>query len=141
MIVLDASAAVELLLRMPSGDRVMVHLLEGEATLHAPELHDIGVLHVLRRAIARGVMTARRAEQSIALLASLPCRRHGHSALRARCWQLRANLSAYDAVYVALAEALDGTLLTCDRHLANARTHAARSPAVEQSEPAEYGYV
>ena len=107
-------------------DRVMAHLLDGEATLHAPELLDIEVLHVLRRAVARGVMTARRAEQSIDVLASLPCRRHGQSVLRGRCWQLRANLSTYDAVYVALAEALDGTLLTCDRRLASAPGIRAR---------------
>ena len=111
-------------------DRVMAHLLDGEATLHSPELLDIEVLHVLRRAVARGVMTARRAEQSIDVLASLPCRRHGQSVLRGRCWQLRANLSTYDAVYVALAEALaealDGTLLTCDRRLASAPGIRAR---------------
>jgi len=124
--VLDASAAVELLLRTPTGERVMVQLMAGEGMLHAPGLLDVEVLHVLRRAVARGAMTARRAEQSIAVLASLPCRRHGHSALRARCWQLRANLSTYDAVYVALAEALDGTLLTCDRRLANAPGIRAR---------------
>ncbi len=119
MIVLDASAAVELLLRTPTGERVMARALDGDNTLHAPELLDIEVLHVLCRAVARGLMTARRAEQSIAVLAALPCRRHGHGALRARCWQLRANLSTYDAVYVALAEALDGTLLTCDRRIAS----------------------
>lgn len=131
MIVLDASAAVELLLRTPTGDRVLATLLDCNEPIHAPELLDIEVLHVFRRAVARGAMTKTRAEQAIAILASMPCQRHGHGVLRSRVWRLRHNLSAYDAAYVALAEALDGTLVTCDRGIAAAPGIQAQVVVVE----------
>jgi len=119
-LVLDASVMVEVLLASPTGVRAMERLAEAPVALHAPELLDVEVLHVLRRAEQQGRLSAARAAQSIALLAAFPLRRHGHSALRHRVWQHRANLSAYDATYVALAEGLRATLLTCDTRLARA---------------------
>ena len=104
----------------------MATLLERNTTLHAPEFFDLEVLHVLRRAVARGTLTTQGAEQAIELLASLSCRRHSHRRLLSRCWELRHNFSAYDAAYVALAEALDGTLLTCDARMAAAPGIQAR---------------
>jgi predicted nucleic acid-binding protein len=119
-LVLDASVMVEMLLASPTGARVMARLAEAPVALHAPELLDVEVLHVLRRAEQQGRLSAARAAQSVALLAAFPIRRHAHPTLRHRVWQHRANLSAYDATYVALAEGLGATLLTCDARLARA---------------------
>jgi len=119
-IVLDASVVVEVLLASTEGKRTMQRLVAENVPLHAPELLDIEVLHVLRRAVAREIMTARRAEQAIRVLESFPLTRHAHGPLRRRCWQLRANLSAYDATYVALAEGLGARLFTRDVRLGRA---------------------
>ena len=120
MIVLDASVVVELLLGSIIGSATMERLVRDDVPLHAPELLDIEVTHVLLRLVARGVMSEQRAEQSIAVLAALPVVRHRHGAFRQRCWQLRQNLSAYDATYVVLAEGLGARLLTRDERIARA---------------------
>ncbi|MEP6836328.1 MAG: type II toxin-antitoxin system VapC family toxin [Gemmatimonas sp.] len=120
-IVLDASVVVEVLLASVDGKRTMQRLVAEDVPLHAPELLDIEVLHVLRRAVARELMTTRRAEQAIRVLESFPLTRHAHGPLRRRCWQLRANLSVYDATYVALAEGLGARLFTRDARLGRAQ--------------------
>lgn len=125
-IVLDASVVVELLLNSNAGKSAMAHLVAAEAELHAPELLDIEVLHVLRRLVGRRAMSEPRAEEALVLLNALPLTRHRHGALKSRCWQLRANLTAYDATYVALAEGLGATLLTRDARLA--RTPGTAAP-------------
>lgn len=119
MIVVDASVVVEVLMAGPASDSILARLQEGE-DLYAPELMDIEVLHVLRRAAAHHDLSAKRAQQSVALLGALPIIRVGHESLCSRIWQLRENLSAYDAAYVALAEGLGATLLTRDRKLTRA---------------------
>ncbi len=119
-IVLDASVVVELLLASSAGKAAMARLVAADAVLHAPELLDIEVLHVLRRAALRDLLTPQRAEQALDVLESLPITRHAHAPLRRRCWQLRANLSAYDAAYVALAEGLGARLFTRDARIARA---------------------
>lgn len=124
-IVLDAAVVVEVLLASTAGNRTMQRLVAEDVPLHAPELLDVEVLHVLRRAVARQLMTLRRAEQAIRVLESIPITRHAHGPLRRRCWQLRANLSAYDATYVALAEGLGARLFTRDARLAGAPGLAA----------------
>lgn len=124
-IVLDASIVVEVLLSSTEGKRIVQRLVAEDVPLHAPELLDVEVLHVLRRAIQRGAMTTRRAEQAIRVLELLPLTRHAHGPLRRRCWQLRANLSAYDAMYVALAEGLGARLFTRDVRLGRAPGLAA----------------
>lgn len=101
------------------GDRARARLAR-ETALAAPELLDIEVLSVLRRQARAGLLPHRRAGQALADLADLPLQRAPHAALLTRCWHLRDNLTAYDAVYVALAEALDVALLTGDRRLATA---------------------
>jgi predicted nucleic acid-binding protein len=93
--------------------------LRGER-LTAPELVDLEVTSVWRRQMRDGAMDARRAALALADLAALPLRRAPHRPLLARCWELRDNLTVYDASYVALAEALGVTLLTGDRRLAKA---------------------
>ncbi len=120
VIVLDASVVVELLLASDAGRRATDRLVQLQADLHAPELMDVEVLHVLRRAASNARISAARAEEAMVVLETMPVRRHGHGALRRRVWQHRANLSAYDATYVALAEGLGGRLMTRDARLAGA---------------------
>jgi predicted nucleic acid-binding protein len=100
------------------GDHVRTRL-RGER-LTAPELVDLEVASVWRRQMRLGAMDARRAALALADLAALPLQREPHQPLLARCWELRDNLTIYDASYVALAEALELTLLTGDGRLARA---------------------
>jgi predicted nucleic acid-binding protein len=93
--------------------------LRGEMVT-APELIDPEVLSVLRRGMASGSMTAQRGVQAMTDLIDLPFRRAPHRPLIRRCWELRHNVTSYDACYVALAEILNVTLLTADGQLANA---------------------
>jgi predicted nucleic acid-binding protein len=124
VIVVDASAMTELLLQTDLGTRVERRLLRDE-DLHAPHLLDVEVLSALRRLVRTGEIASERAEDAIDDLQLLRLARHGHEDLLPRVWELRDNVTAYDAVYVALTEALDATLVTCDRGL-GAATSAAR---------------
>lgn len=130
MIVLDASIVLEVLLRMPAGVAVEERLFDPDETLHAPHLLDLEVAQVLRRYAFAGEVDAARCSDAVDDLASLPLTRYPHDFLMRRVWELRGNLSAYDAVYVALSEALDAPLLTRDRRLAQAPGHAARVEVV-----------
>ena len=119
MIAVDASVvAVALADDGPDGDQARARL-RGER-LTAPELVDLEVTSVWRRQVRDGAMDARRAALALADLTALPLRRAPHRALLARCWELRDNLTVYDAAYVALAEALEVTLLSGDGRLARA---------------------
>lgn len=126
MIVVDASAIAELLLQTELGARVERRLLREYDHLHAPHLLDVEVLSALRRLVHARQVTTERADQAIGDLGLLRISRHGHVDLLGRAWELRQNLSAYDALYFALAEALDATLVTCDRPLGRARGHSAK---------------
>ena len=126
MIVLDASAVVESLLRMPSAKGVDKWLYDPRQTLHAPYLIDVEVAHVLRRYAFTGEIDDERGRAALADLSDLPVRRYPHEFLLLRVWELRNNLTAYDAIYVALAEALDAPLLTRDKRLAAAAGHDAK---------------
>jgi predicted nucleic acid-binding protein len=95
-------------------------------TLHAPHVLDVEVAQVIRRYAANGEISGERGRLALADLADLPLRRYPHDFLLPRMWDLRNNLTAYDAAYVALAEALDAPLLTRDRRLAVAAGHRAR---------------
>lgn len=118
MLVVDASVlAVALADDGTDGDAARARL-RGE-TLAAPELVDLEVASVLRQDRA-GLLDSRRANLALTDLAALPMLRASHVPLLARCWDLRHHLTTYDAAYVALAEALDTTLLTGDRRLARA---------------------
>lgn len=126
MIVVDASALLEVLLRMPRAEAIAERLFDGEASLHAPHLLDLEVAQVLRRYAASGDIGPERSLQVLQDLADLPLQRYPHDLLLPRIWQLRDNFTANDAAYVALAEALGARLLTCDRCLASAPGHEAR---------------
>lgn len=119
MIVLDASALIDLLLRRPTASRTVTALADHRA-IQAPHLIDTEVLHVLRRWVAREWLSRVRAEMALSDLHDLPVVHHDHQPLRARVWGLREQMSAYDATYVALAEALDASLVTADHRLARA---------------------
>lgn len=120
MIVLDASGVVELLLGGERGERVIPWLEAEEGELHAPGLLDVEVARALRRLEASGAMAASRAGAGVEILQDLPVTRHPETPLLPRIWQLRANLTAYDAAYVALAEAIGCRLVTFDAALAGA---------------------
>jgi predicted nucleic acid-binding protein len=92
----------------------------------------VEVLHAVRRLAATGELAERAAVQVLADLADLPVTRYPHEDLIGRAWKLRASLTAYDAIYVALAEALDATVLTCDGPLSRAHGHGARIELVAE---------
>jgi len=120
VIVLDASAVVELLLWTPAGKRVAAKIASPRETLHAPHLLDVEVTQVLRRVERAGLVSSERATEALQALVDLDVERHEQAALLPRMWELRANLTAYDAAYVALAEGLQAPLLTFDKRLAAA---------------------
>ena len=119
MIVVDASVlSVALGDDGPDGAAARA-AITGE-TLAAPELVDLEVLSVLRRQVQAGLMTSARAELALSDLTTLPMRRAAHGPLLHRCWELRQSVTAYDAAYVALAEALGIVLVTADARLSRA---------------------
>ena len=126
MIVIDASALLEALLQTPAAAAVAERLLGEGLPLHAPHLIDLEVTQALRRYAATGRVEAARCEDALDDLQDFSLRRYQHDVLLPRVWELRHDLTAYDAAYVALAEALDATLLTRDRRLAAASGHRAR---------------
>jgi predicted nucleic acid-binding protein len=126
VIVVDASVVLEALLRTPSAAIVEDRLFTTEETLHAPHLIDLEVAQVLRRYAAVGQIAPSRGRNALANFSEFPIRRYPHGLLLSRIWELRDNLTAYDAAYVALAEALNAPLLTRDQRLATAASHRAR---------------
>jgi predicted nucleic acid-binding protein len=120
VIVLDASAVLELLLATPPGRSIAERIADPSLGLHAPHLVDVEVTQALRRHVRDGELPAASAVRALDELRALDIERHGHEPLLDRAWALRGHLTAYDAMYVALAEALDLVLLTCDGKLARA---------------------
>jgi predicted nucleic acid-binding protein len=131
VIVVDASALLELLLQTSRGARVEARLFRDEDELHAPHLLDVEVVQGLRRLVRTGEVASGRADEAIADLVDLDLHRHAHVDLLARAWKLRDNVSAYDAMYVALAEAIEATIITCDGPLAKAPGHHARIEVID----------
>ncbi len=125
MIVLDASAVLEVVLATPAAPAILNRLVAVGETLHAPHLIDLEVLQVLRRYCATGEVSPVRAAEALADYLDFPMVRYPHDVLAVRIWELRENLTAYDAAYVALAEALSAPLVTRDRKLATAPGHRA----------------
>jgi len=120
LIVLDASALVELLLGTDSGRSIAERIADPGLGLHVPHLADVEVAQALRRFVRNGELDVTSGRSALQDLRALDLERHPHEPLLDRVWALRDRLTAYDAVYVALAEALDTMLLTCDARLARA---------------------
>lgn len=124
MIVVDASVVLEVLLRTPRGCRIEARLLDESQSLAAPHLIDVEVAQVLRRYARAGELDEARGEEALDDLVDLPIQRYAHDVLLGRAWELRDNLTAYDAMYVALAELLEARLITADQRLAKSPGHS-----------------
>lgn len=120
MIVADASAVLDLVLRTPDGSFAAGPLLEDHAEVHAPAILDLEVAAVLRRWELAGRLPRRHAETALSFYGDQRITLHPPRALLARAWALRANLTIADGLYAALAEALDASLLTTDERMARA---------------------
>lgn len=125
MIVLDASAILEVLLRTGAAAQVEHRIFARGQSLHAPHLIDVEVAQVLRRYASRQELSPERGRQALADLADFSIERYPHDVLLPRIWELQHNMTAYDAAYVALAEAIGAPLLTCDESLATSPGHQA----------------
>jgi len=125
LIVVDASAVLEMLLGTERGVHVADRVLTPEQRLHAPHLIDLEITQALRRLVMLKEIDATRAELALEDYLTLVIERHSHVETLPRLWQLRDELSAYDASYIALAEGLQAPLLTCDGKLARAHGHEA----------------
>ena len=116
-LVLDASALLRVLL--PGGDSQAALRIAGAAELHVPHLLDLEIVSALRGLCRADELPVDRAADALTDLSDLALTRYPHELLLSRIWELRHNLSAYDAAYVALAEALGAPLLTADVRLAD----------------------
>ncbi len=125
MIVIDASAMLEVLLVTPTAMAIKGRIFDPDQTLHAPHLLDLEIAQVLRRYCHIGDLEPERAEEALADLAALGVVRYPHDLFLPRIWELRHNVTAYDASYIALAEELSAPLLTRDQSLAAAPGHRA----------------
>ncbi len=124
MIVLDASVVVELLTNGTLAESIRNELAGREESFLVPHLIDVEVISALRRLAAGKRIDSHRSEQFLAGLAALPAERYSHTPLAGRMWELRHHFTAYDAAYIALAEATGSILYTCDEKLR--RGHRAR---------------
>ena len=125
MIVVDSSAIIEVLLRSQAGLEIEKRIFSPHETLYAPHLLDLEVAQVLRRYCSLGEMVSERGREALEDLVDLPINRYPHNAFLPRIWELRHNMTAYDAVYIALAETLPAPLITRDTRLASAPGHTA----------------
>jgi predicted nucleic acid-binding protein len=126
MIVVDASALVGALLDSPRARPVLDRVARGDTTLHAPHVIDLEVVSALRRYARSGELARTAAERSLSDFLALRIERHPHAPLAPRIWELRQNLTAYDAAYVAVAEVLGCPLVTLDSRLARSSPHRIR---------------
>jgi predicted nucleic acid-binding protein len=124
LLVVDTSAVVAALVARPP-DRALVNRLRADGDLHAPHLLDVELLHALRRLVLSGQLSEDRAADVRTDFADLTVVRYGHAPLADRTWEVRNNLTAYDATFIALAEALNVPLVTCDARLAGAPGNSA----------------
>jgi predicted nucleic acid-binding protein len=126
VIVVDASVIVDLLLRVPGSDLLQAELLSPGVVLSAPHLLDIEVAQVLRRCVLQRQLGSDRASEALQDLTDFPLDRYPHTLLLPRVWAFRDNLSAYDACYLALAEALDCAVVTRDARFAGSPAAGGR---------------
>ena len=126
MIVLDASAAIDWLLRTPAGIKVDQRIYSRSESVHVPHVLDLEVAQVLRRFVRDGSLSSGRADAALQDLMDVRFTRYPHSQLLPRIWQLRHSLTAYDGAYLALAELLNAPLITRDRKVSSAPGHHAQ---------------
>lgn len=126
MIVVDASAVLEVLLDPVATLAIQRRLFDRRESLHAPHLLDLEIAQGLRRYVWGGDLTTQRGKQALADLADFRILRYPHHLFLSRIWALRHHLTAYDAAYLALAESLGARLLTCDGKLAATSGHRVR---------------
>lgn len=119
MLVVDTSAVLAALASRPP-EPTLLQRLADDGDLHAPHLIDIEILNALRGLVRSGQLSQDRAQDVRSDVEDLAITRYGHQPLADRVWALRHNLTAYDAAFVALADALEVPLVTCDARLANA---------------------
>ncbi len=119
MLVVDASCLFEVLVGTPRAEPIRQRLAS-ESDQAAPHIIDVEVFGVIRREYLLGALDRTAAEQAVQRLESWPGERFGHRLLLGRAWELRDAVRGWDAMYVALAEALGAVLLTTDRRLASA---------------------
>ena len=131
MIVIDASAVLELLLRTDKGIKVQERALVSTESLHAPHLIDIEVTQTLRRLVHLKEISAARGKQALEDHVALNIKRAEHREFLDRVWAVRDSVTAYDAAYVVLAEVLDAPLITCDAKLARSHGHGAQVELLE----------
>jgi predicted nucleic acid-binding protein len=129
MIVVDASVALEILIRTPAGVRHTERVANED--VHAPHMIDVEVVNALRRLTFTGGLNRNIAEEALQGMRDWRMERHAHTSLLARIWELRNSVSTYDASYVALAETLEAPLLTFDAKLSRAHGHRARIELLE----------
>jgi predicted nucleic acid-binding protein len=131
LIVVDASAVLELLLRTARGLKVQERVLVSRESLHAPHLIDIEVTQTLRRLVNLKELSQVRGQQALEDHLALNIKCAEHKDLLERVWTLRDSVSAYDAAYLVLAEVLDAPFITCDAKLARAHGHNARIELID----------
>ncbi|MEO0982276.1 MAG: type II toxin-antitoxin system VapC family toxin [Pseudomonadota bacterium] len=126
MIVIDASLALEVALATTDGEDASERLRDKGLALAAPEIIELEVLQALRRLARLDRIDASAADNALNILSAMEIERFSHRPLRTRIWEMRDNLTAYDAAYFALAELLDAPLWTRDRKFRDVPRHAAR---------------
>lgn len=134
MLVVDASCLVQVLTGRPGSEGLRKRLAE-QTDQAAPHVVDVEVFGVIRRDHLLGRLDRTEALQAVEDLEAWPGERYGHRLLLARAWELRHTVRGSDAMYVALAEALDATLLTMDRRLSMAEGPRCRIEVAESASP------
>lgn len=131
MIVADASTVLEVLLRASLSTLCEQRIFADSQVICAPHLVDLEIAQVLRRYALRGEIDETRAGEAIDDFIDMSIIRYPHEPFLPRIWELRQNLSAYDASYIALAEVLEAPLITCDARLARSVGHGAMVELIE----------
>ncbi len=126
MIVLDASVVLDIVTAVAKGRDIAVRIEQTDDDFIAPHVIDLEVLQALRRQLRLGLIDLARATSAVAILRDLPLTRMSHEPIIARIWELRHNLTAYDAAYVALAELMGAAVWTCDQKFSGAAGHRAQ---------------